>query len=319
MDREKLVETIKDVLELSDEIVVIDTSPTPINADLGKKVKVYHAKHLGYPDIYRTWAFQKCSGDWIFLIDTDERLTQGFKANLLKTIKEAEADGFSGIMIKRREQVDLDKDWSKTPESTIMRIFKEVDASSTGNLHDIIRIDGKILDATGLLVLLHLKRNKLCEKYRIQYEEVDILRRLSYKTLLKRFRLPPVFRYYIARKEVIDGELSDVDYFFWYLMLNMKLSLIERGNLVRNIWHTATDLKNVKGYKKRHSEELFYAIDEANDVGLTKYLGLNMERNIRVLTHKNVDGINLLLTLILKEYRNRHQNSRYMQKGENQR
>lgn len=306
MDKGMLAETVENIADICDEIIVIDTSPKPLKIDAGKKVAFYRAKHLGYPDLYRAWAFQKCKNRWIFLVDTDERLTDGFRNHISKVVKKAESGGYSGITISRVEGAYRDEDWSKMPKSTIMRIFKKTDATSSGNLHDIIRINGKVLDATDSLILLHLKREKLNEKYRVNYRKVDVLRRLSYRSLLKRFRLPLIFKSYMSSKRPISSELGNFDYTLWYLMLNIKLALIEKGNPLKSIYHTVIDLENIRTYKRDSSEELFYAIDEANDIGVTRYLGLDKEKNIKALSHKHMDGITLLLALLRDEYKRRH-------------
>lgn len=301
--RKGLVDTVRDVGGVSDEIVIIDTSPKPIHIEKNKKVKIYRARHLGYPDIYRTWAFQKCAKEWVLLVDTDERLSEEFKANIRSMIEMARNGNYGGIMIERKESVELGKDWSRKQGSMIVRIFRKSRVKSTGNLHDIISVDGRVLDATKSLVLLHLKREPSDDAHRIQYSRVDILRRMSYQTLLKQFRLPPIFKQRVAAKRNKREELSDLDYLLWYLMLNSKLGMIE-GGFLRHIRHTGTDIKNIRAYKKSYGD-LFYAIDEANSFGLSGYLGLDKEGNIRKLASKKADGIDLLLNLILEEYKKR--------------
>jgi len=86
---EKALESVKD----TDEIIIIDTGSTDNTVELCKKYtdKVYSGEEYNWRDDFafsRNQSLEKCTGDWVFIIDADEVLEKGGLDKLRKIIKE---------------------------------------------------------------------------------------------------------------------------------------------------------------------------------------------------------------------------------------
>ncbi len=85
-------------LSWADEIVVVDSESTDKTFEIAEKLgaKVFSQKWLGFGK-QKQFAVDKCSNDWIFSLDADERVTKELKHAILE-IKEAPteklADGY---------------------------------------------------------------------------------------------------------------------------------------------------------------------------------------------------------------------------------
>lgn len=88
LDEEKnIVDCIKSVKKMADEIIVVDMESDDNTRKLAKKAgaKIYKHKRMGYVEPARNFAINKAKNDWIFIIDADERVTK----KLAKRIKSA--------------------------------------------------------------------------------------------------------------------------------------------------------------------------------------------------------------------------------------
>lgn len=72
-----LERTLKSAFDLADELVVVDMESTDSSLEIAKKykAKIYKHKDVGYVEPARNFAISKASGDWIFVLDSDEELT----------------------------------------------------------------------------------------------------------------------------------------------------------------------------------------------------------------------------------------------------
>ncbi len=76
-EEENLLNAIKSVKNLSDEIIVVDMMSDDKTQEIAKKLgaKVYEHEKMGYVEPARNFAISKATGDWILILDADERIT----------------------------------------------------------------------------------------------------------------------------------------------------------------------------------------------------------------------------------------------------
>ncbi len=94
-------------------------------------IKVYYTIRLSYPEMYRHYGIDKCSGRWIILLDVDERFficRPGLIPMLLKK-------DISALLVKRMESSSFFT-WQ-------VRIFRKGYAIWKGNTHESPKIRGK--------------------------------------------------------------------------------------------------------------------------------------------------------------------------------
>ena len=139
-DAEKAMELIDDVYSIADEIVLVDSSGEKqrdmilnrIKWHRLSKLRVFYAVALGYPDPLRMYALSKCRNDWILLIDTDERLSDGLKRDIRSIMRDA---GCSAFDVKRYE--------GKGAYTWQTRLFKRKKVEFRGMVHEHAIVDGK--------------------------------------------------------------------------------------------------------------------------------------------------------------------------------
>lgn len=90
---EKCLESVKD----ADEIIVVDTGSEDNTIELVKKYtdKVYFGKEYDWRDDFafsRNQSLEKCSGDWILIIDADEELEKDGIQKIRELIKNLKED-----------------------------------------------------------------------------------------------------------------------------------------------------------------------------------------------------------------------------------
>lgn len=95
-DEEKSIEkSIKSILDICDEIIVLDTGSRDDTVSIAERLgaKVYHHKWNNDYQEARNVALDKCTMDWIFVIDGDEELEKGYGELLKKLIVSTEKEG----------------------------------------------------------------------------------------------------------------------------------------------------------------------------------------------------------------------------------
>lgn len=82
---EKCLESIK----WTDEIIIVDGESQDKTTTLARNYtdKIYYRKWDGSFSRQRNYGLQYCTGDWVFQIDPDERVTSKLQKEILKTLK----------------------------------------------------------------------------------------------------------------------------------------------------------------------------------------------------------------------------------------
>jgi hypothetical protein len=78
-------------LQWCDEIILVDsysTDRTPEIAESYDKVRFFQRTYYG-AGAQKNWALQHVQGDWIFLLDADERCTTGLRDEVLELLQRA--------------------------------------------------------------------------------------------------------------------------------------------------------------------------------------------------------------------------------------
>lgn len=78
-----------DSLHFVDEIVVIDDESTDATAEIAKKANAKYFRHKMNDDwsAQRNFGLEQCSGDWILVIDADERVSTELAAGIVSIVK----------------------------------------------------------------------------------------------------------------------------------------------------------------------------------------------------------------------------------------
>jgi len=91
-------------LGFADEIVVVDMESTDNTVKIAKQYtdKVYHTKYTGYVEPARNFSIGKATGNWVLIIDADERVPNTLASKLRQT---ADNDGADFVRLPRKNMV----------------------------------------------------------------------------------------------------------------------------------------------------------------------------------------------------------------------
>ena len=102
-NEEENIAELCETVSWCDEIVIIDSSSTDKTVEIAQKYtdKIFQREFKGYKDKHE-FADSKTTGDWIFWIDADERVTPELRESIENLKKSNEADLPDGFWIARK-------------------------------------------------------------------------------------------------------------------------------------------------------------------------------------------------------------------------
>ena len=162
---------LESVKSLADEIIVVDNSSTDDTEKIAKKFTNKVFTHKNDPlsiDIQKNFGFEKATGDWIFSIDADERVTPELAKEIKDSIGLASESGF---WVPRKNIL-----FGKWIEHTgwypdeQLRLFKKGKGKyAAKHVHEDLVVEGEVA---------HLQNHILHENYQTisQFIERNLLR-----------------------------------------------------------------------------------------------------------------------------------------------
>lgn len=175
-------EIIKDCLEsigFVDEIVLVDNGSEDKTVEIAKKHDAKIVKGKGNFSARRNQGAEKATGEWLFYVDTDERVTPLLRKEIEDVVKK---DGFSAYAIPRRNillghEMRYGGWW---PDYVLRLIKKDALKGWEGKLHEQPKIKG---DAGELKnPLTHITHRSLTEMVEKTNEWSEIEAELLYKS-----------------------------------------------------------------------------------------------------------------------------------------
>lgn len=150
-NEEKKIEECLVMLEWCDEIIIVDdySEDKTIEKIQNSKVQNYNSKFKIYKRrlnedfaAQRNYGLEKARGDWVFLIDADERVTNELRKEILQKITQIDRAGF---YLKRKDF--LFGKWLKYGETgkvRLLRLAKKNAGRWVRPVHEVWRIEGKV-------------------------------------------------------------------------------------------------------------------------------------------------------------------------------
>ncbi len=145
-------------VKFCNEIIVVDSGSIDKTAEVAKKsgAKVFSYQAKDFADA-RNYGLQKAKGEWIFYLDTDERVTEELQGEIESGIRNQES-GIVAYKIRRKNFYYGNHEWPHIER--LERLFKRKNLKEWyGQLHESPRIDGEIGELDGFL--LHYSRPDL--------------------------------------------------------------------------------------------------------------------------------------------------------------
>ena len=142
--------------QFAEEIVVVDNFSVDKTFEIAKKLgaSVIRKEWLGF-GAQKNFAVSLASNDWVFVLDSDERITNGLKNEIIETLKNPSFDGYqiarlNSFFGKNIKTCGLYPDYS-------IRLFS--------------RLKGKLIEVTFLTGVgtLRDKLEEMAKKYQLNY------------------------------------------------------------------------------------------------------------------------------------------------------
>lgn len=145
-EAEKLKSCLESLEGFASELVIVDLGSSDNTEEIAEKFRAKLFKHdlVTYVEMVRNYAVSKASGDWVLLLDPDERIT----LKLADKLKEVAANNeYSAVNIPRKN-IFFGKWIAHTnwwPDKHI-RFFKKGKVKWSEKIHSYPKVDGQILE-----------------------------------------------------------------------------------------------------------------------------------------------------------------------------
>jgi len=155
-----LKELLKNVHDVVDEIIVIDSYSTDATIEIAKSynARVFLAEPLGYVEPYRAYALRKASYEWVLYLDVDEKLNKRLRDDLkdiIETFDEYDAFRILRLNINNRGKALM----TFYPHREI-RLFKKSKVSFKGIIMEQPRVYGSIMELPEDYFIIHLLKQQ---------------------------------------------------------------------------------------------------------------------------------------------------------------
>lgn len=161
---ENLIADCIDSITFADEILVVDGGSTDRTTDIAKRMGAKIIKGVTQDFAkQRELGMQAAKGEWLFYIDTDERVTPELKNAILDTITQ-KLQEFAAYRIQRQNFYLGNHPWPK--KEKLERLFLKTNLQKwQGALHETAIVTGTIGDLAGdLLHYTHRDLTSMLEK-----------------------------------------------------------------------------------------------------------------------------------------------------------
>ncbi len=174
-NEEKNIEECLKTLKWADEVIVIDDESTDKTVEIAKKNGAKVLEHSLNNDFsaQRNFGLEQTSGEWIFFIDADERVSPQLRAEITKTTQNnarapfgGGGNGVNGYFVKRKDFIFGKKlGFGETSRVKLLRLAKKGIGEWKKPVHEVWEIRGVIgMLASPLLHFPHQTVSEFLEK-----------------------------------------------------------------------------------------------------------------------------------------------------------
>ena len=333
-DVDKALALARDIYDIADEIVLVDSSErkgherlirAKRSENLGK-LRIFWAVALGYADPLRMYALGKCKGRWVLMLDTDERISKGLRSDIGQILDNADCSAFSIIRYEDSEggRHGSYANWQ-------IRLFRKGDIEFRGIIHEEPKVSGRLehLDS-GRYFIEHV--NALKGSSSAQYSIMEKFLRMSYWSFNERIienfykvtmpskrdrpgafglTLKAALRLLEAlRGKRQEEEVGDFDYYLFYYLYYLAVhTKMRKKNRFYEARKSAEHMLGmVKGWQNEpDGDENFGISVMMHRIGLIRFLGLENERTVMRINRKYAKdrkkGVDLLMHLLKLRYK----------------
>lgn len=209
-EEDNIGKTLSAVKDIASEIIIVDSGSTDRTIEIARSfgAKVFIEEWKGYRE-QKNSALKKCSQEWILFLDCDEIVSQKLKKEIIKAIEESKYDGY--LINRKTVYIGKPLNYAWQPDWNLRLVKKSANPRwKGGNIHEYLKIDGKISKLHGYLY--HYSYRNIKEHFSkvTNYSyiaAVDMFKKGKKFKLYKIFLNPFVsfIREYFLKKGFLDG------------------------------------------------------------------------------------------------------------------
>ena len=335
-DTTKALDMFRNLHSVVDDIVLVDSSKKKAHKllraearhmDFSKKLRIFYAVALGYPDVYRTYGLNLCRGEWILYLDTDERVSKDFVKDLKRIVSSAKCDAFA---IKRYEETS--DDVKKGAFTMQTRLFRKGRVYYKGILHEQPVVSSSVARLDERYYIKHVKALKDV-RHAIEYGKMNRFERFSYSSyydewkgyfsklnqgsdrknegFLEKMLLFALRLHARLFRKKPDEEIGWFGYFMLFSAreIAIRIKVYSMRDVLSVPFREAKHAYRVYNLRRTAQGRKDFDIAKAiSRIGIIKLLGLDKPMTIKALNRRYAgrkEGIDLLIDLIEQAYESR--------------
>lgn len=241
-NEENQLQECLDSLGFADEVVLIDDDSSDASASIAKKagVKYFRRAMNGNWSEQRNFGISQCQGDWILVVDADERVSPELAASIVSIVNN-EKISRKAYLIKRENYFHSQKPLHGVLRSDwVVRLFPKENARYEGRVHEkaISHFESERIQAGALIHFPYDNWDEYFQKFdcytklkaQDRFEKAEIIHvNFSRDILIK--PLWAFLKTYFLNAGFLDGKIGfilSVNHYFYTMTKYVRLMELEK-------------------------------------------------------------------------------------------
>lgn len=197
-----ITDAIKSAL-FADEVIILDSGSIDKTCEIAKELgaKVYQNEWLGFGP-QKNRAVELAKNDWVFVLDSDERITKELKDEIVATLKEPQFNGYFIARLNNFFGKNI-KNCGLYPDYSIRLFNKNYGKFNDVSVHESVQLTSKAAYLKNHMI--HLAYDSIEEFIQKQnrYSSLNHKKKSLVKAIINPYWT--FFKLYILKKGFLDG------------------------------------------------------------------------------------------------------------------
>ncbi len=197
-----ITDAIKSAL-FADEVIILDSGSIDRTCEIAKELgaKVYQNEWLGFGP-QKNRAVELAKNDWVFVLDSDERITKELKDEIVATLKEPQFNGYFIARLNNFFGKNI-KNCGLYPDYSIRLFNKNYGKFNDVSVHESVQLTSKAAYLKNHMI--HLAYDSIEEFIQKQnrYSSLNHKKKSLIKAIINPYWT--FFKLYILKKGFLDG------------------------------------------------------------------------------------------------------------------
>lgn len=197
-----ITDAIKSAL-FADEVIILDSGSIDKTCEIAKELgaKIYQNEWLGFGP-QKNRAVELSKNDWVFVLDSDERITEELKNEIVTILKEPQFNGYFIARLNNFFGKNI-KNCGLYPDYSIRLFNKNYGKFNDVSVHESVQLKSKAAHLKNHMI--HLAYDSIEEFIQKQnrYSSLNHKKKSLFKAIINPYWT--FFKLYILKKGFLDG------------------------------------------------------------------------------------------------------------------